>query len=186
MPIKPPREEPFPVRKTELAAFGLRSIAVFRVLIVAAGAFIWLCGSSILVDEVQGGGPPTVTSTYVYDGLGRLIAVINGSGNAATYQYDNVGNLLSISLTTSATVSVFGLSPNNGPVGTRLTIYGDGFSTVATQNTVTIGGVQASISSSTQTAISAMVPTGLAIGTATLTVTAPAGSASTHFTVTQN
>src|ERR1700677_1654680 len=85
MPIRPTREEPFPIRKTNLATFGLRSIVAFRILIVAVSAFVWLCGSSILVDEVQaggggfggGGGSPTVTGTYVYDGLGRLIAVIN-------------------------------------------------------------------------------------------------------------
>jgi YD repeat-containing protein len=34
--------------------------------------------------------------TYVYDKLGRLIGVVDPSGNTATYTYDSVGNLLSI------------------------------------------------------------------------------------------
>lgn len=33
---------------------------------------------------------------YVYDALGRLVAVIDPSGDTATYQYDAVGNLLGI------------------------------------------------------------------------------------------
>ena len=37
---------------------------------------------------------------YVYDDLGRLSQVIDGSGNVATYTYDAVGNLLSITRNT--------------------------------------------------------------------------------------
>jgi YD repeat-containing protein len=33
---------------------------------------------------------------YVYDEIGRLIAVIDRSGDTATYTYDAVGNILSI------------------------------------------------------------------------------------------
>ncbi len=33
---------------------------------------------------------------YFYDELGRLVGVIDGSGNVAVYNYDAVGNLLSI------------------------------------------------------------------------------------------
>src|SRR5579862_4173954 len=36
------------------------------------------------------------TFTYAYDELGRLIAVVDPSGNAGVYSYDKVGNLLSI------------------------------------------------------------------------------------------
>lgn len=37
---------------------------------------------------------------YIYDDLGRLSQVIDGSGNVATYNYDAVGNLLSITRNT--------------------------------------------------------------------------------------
>jgi len=121
--------------------------------------------------------------TYAYDSLGRLIGVVNGSGNAATYQYDNVGNLLSISTTNSSQVSIFSLSPNNGPINTSVTIYGDGFSTTPSQNAVTFAGQAATVTSSTQTTIATTVPTGAVTGN--VTVTAPAGSATASFTVTQ-
>jgi YD repeat-containing protein len=34
--------------------------------------------------------------TYVYDELGRLVAVTDAAGDTATYAYDAVGNLLAI------------------------------------------------------------------------------------------
>ena len=121
--------------------------------------------------------------TYAYDSLGRLVGVVDGSGNAASYQYNNVGNLLSIATTNSSSLSIFTLSPNNGPVTTSVTIYGDGFSTTPSQNSVTFGGQAATVISSTQTTIATTVPTGAVTGN--VTVTAPAGSASAPFTVTQ-
>jgi large repetitive protein len=121
--------------------------------------------------------------TYAYDPLGRLVATVNGSGNAATYQYDNVGNLRSISTTNSSQVSIFALSPNKGRVNISVTIYGDGFSTTPSQNTVTFAGQAATVTSSTQTTIATTVPTGAVTGN--VTVTAPAGSATASFTVTQ-
>jgi YD repeat-containing protein len=33
---------------------------------------------------------------YFYDELGRLVGVVDGSGDAAVYVYDEVGNLLQI------------------------------------------------------------------------------------------
>ena len=43
---------------------------------------------------------------YVYDQLGRLVGVIDTSGNAAAYSYDAVGNLLAISRYTAGQTSV--------------------------------------------------------------------------------
>jgi YD repeat-containing protein len=39
---------------------------------------------------------------YVYDALGRLMSVVDTSGNVATYNYDAVGNLLSITRSTTS------------------------------------------------------------------------------------
>jgi YD repeat-containing protein len=44
-------------------------------------------------------------ANYVYDELGRLFRVIDGSGNVATYHYDPVGNLLEITRETTASLS---------------------------------------------------------------------------------
>lgn len=43
---------------------------------------------------------------YIYDELGRLVGVIDPSGNAAAYHYDAVGNLLSISRDAASQVSI--------------------------------------------------------------------------------
>src|SRR5688572_11794022 len=52
---------------------------------------------------------------YVYDDLGRLISVVDTTGESATYVYDAVGNLLSITRSSSA-VRILGLSPQAGAV----------------------------------------------------------------------
>ena len=94
---------------------------------------------------------------YVYDELGRLVAVIAPSGDAAAYSYDAVGNLLAISRYTATTVSIVEFTPNSGPTGSSVTIYGTGFSATPSQNTVTFNGVSASVVSSTATTIVATV-----------------------------
>lgn len=112
---------------------------------------------------------------YVYDELGRLVAVIDTAGETAVYSYDSVGNLLSISRYNSTVVSVIEFTPKRGVVGTPVTIYGTAFSTTASQNTVTFNGVAATIISATATRITTTVPAGATTGP--IAVTAPGGSA---------
>ena len=59
---------------------------------------------------------------YVYDELGRLYRVIDGSGNVATYHYDPVGNLLEITRETTASLSptFASLTPDYGRQGTEV------------------------------------------------------------------
>ena len=135
---------------------------------------------TFLGQSVSSANPGNVT--YVYDAAGRLIDVIDGLGNAATYNYDPAGNLLSITTSDDSPLSIFSLSPNNGPIATPVTIYGDGFSATPSQNTVTFAGHAATVTGSTLTTISTSVPTGAVTGN--VTVTAPLGSASKPFTVT--
>jgi YD repeat-containing protein len=120
------------------------------------------------------------TINYVYDEFGRLVQVTDQSGDSATYEYDLVGNVLKIvrGSTTATTISEF--TPNSGPVGTTVTIYGTGFSTTPTQNTVTFGGATATVSTATTTTL---VVTASAGGT--IAVTSPNGSATSadSFTV---
>ena len=77
---------------------------------------------------------------YVYDEVGRLVAVIDPSGDTARYAYDSVGNLLSITKQSSALVSVIDFTPKSGLAGTVVTIYGTGFSSTPGNNTVTFNG----------------------------------------------
>lgn len=122
--------------------------------------------------------------SYVYDELGRLRAVVDPGSDTAFYNYDSVGNLLSITRQSSSVVSIIEFTPDSGPIGTTVTIFGTGFSTTPSQNTVTFNGVSASVTSSTTTQIVATVPTGATTGV--IGVTAPGGSATSAaaFTVT--
>ncbi|HTG18091.1 MAG TPA: Ig-like domain-containing protein, partial [Blastocatellia bacterium] len=125
-----------------------------------------------------------VPINYVYDELGRLVSVIDKDGNAATYAYDSVGNLLSISRQVPTQVSIIQFSPNSGPIGASVTIYGTGFSATASQNAVTFNGVAASVTASSPNLVVTSVPTGAASGP--VAVTSPTGSATSaaSFTVT--
>ena len=72
---------------------------------------------------------------YIYDELGRLRAVVDPNSDTAVYNYDAVGNLLSITRQASTLVSVIEFTPNSGPVGMTVIIYGTGFSATPTART---------------------------------------------------
>jgi len=57
-----------------------------------------------------------VAIDYIYDELGRLVAVITPA-EVVTYSYDAVGNLLSISSGNSSQVSIIEFTPNSGSIG---------------------------------------------------------------------
>ncbi len=59
---------------------------------------------------------------------------------------------------------ITGLSPNAGPVGTVVTISGSNFGPAQGANTVTFGGISATVTSSSSTSIVAAVPAGLVPG----------------------
>ena len=119
---------------------------------------------------------------YIYDEMGRLLAVVTPT-EVATYSYDNVGNLLSISRGSSSHVSIIEFTPNRGPIGSSVTIYGTAFSTTPSQNQVKFNGVATSVTSATSTEIVVQVPVGATTGP--IVVTTPAGTAtsSTPFVV---
>lgn len=137
-----------------------------------------VCLSLYSISSAQTGG-----ITYVYDELGRLVAVIDPSGDTAKYTYDATGNLLSISRYNSSIVSLISFTPSFGPVGTAVTIYGTAFSTTPSQNTVAFNGVNATITSATSTQLVAIVPTGATTGTISVTTTAGSATSSTAFVV---
>lgn len=137
--------------------------------------FAALCFAAFAATSAAVSGAGSVT--YAYDELGRLIAVVdNSSGNAAQYIYDAVGNLQQIKNTNGSTVSIFTFTPNDGGTGLSVTIYGDGFSTTPSSNTVTFyNGKTAVVTASTLSTITTTVPTGAATGP--IKVTSPNGTA---------
>ncbi len=126
--------------------------------------------------------PPAVQ--YVYDDLGRLIVVIDTtSGAGREYVYDAVGNLLEIRAVTFGAVAIFDVSPSQGPVGTQVTVQGQGCSAVPSDNVLTFNGTPAPILNATSTSLTVTVPPGATTGP--LAVTTPMGSATSSrpFTV---
>lgn len=123
--------------------------------------------------------------SYVYDDLGRLLAVVDGTaGQAAIYQYDAAGNLLGITNQAASVVSILNFTPESGPVGATVTISGTGFSATANQNTVKFNGTTATVTSATTTQLVATVPTGATTGPISVTVGATSATTGASFTVT--
>ncbi len=116
---------------------------------------------------------------YVYDDLGRLVGVVDPDGNAVTYTYDAVGNILAIDrhdvADTSGPVAITLVSPNQGKIGTPVSIFGRGFSADPAQNTVSFAGAVATVSAATPNSLTTPVPPGALTGF--ITVTTPMGTA---------
>jgi YD repeat-containing protein len=122
--------------------------------------------------------------SYVYDPIGRLVGVINPGGNTAVYNYDAVGNLLSISRQSSSSLAFISFGPGSGSSGSAVTIYGTGFNTTASQNTVKFNGMMATVTSASATQLSVIVPLGASTGTISVTTSAGTVTSSSSFTVT--
>jgi YD repeat-containing protein len=131
-------------------------------------------GGAVTVNLVLGAQAPT-TIQYVYDELGRLVGVVDATGDTATYAYDAVGNVLSIGRHQSSQISIVDFTPNFGPVGTAVIIAGTGFSATPSENTVAFNGTSATVTAATATQLTVTVPSGATTGT--IAVTSPAGSA---------
>ncbi|GAB2941669.1 hypothetical protein GCM10027280_32790 [Micromonospora polyrhachis] len=114
---------------------------------------------------------PAGPRDYFYDAAGQLVGVADSATGAASYRYDDAGNLLETKRLAADALAVFALVPARGPVGTTVEISGTGFATTAADNTVTVDGIAAAVTTATANR---------------LKVTVPAGVADGHFTVTAN
>lgn len=128
--------------------------------------------------QAQSGG-----ITHVYDELGRLVGVIDPAGDTVRYAYDAAGNLLTTSRASSSLVSVIEFTPDGGPVGATVTIYGTGFAATPSQNTVTFNGVSATVTSASATRLVTTVPTSATTGAISVTTSAGTATSSASFTV---
>jgi YD repeat-containing protein len=121
--------------------------------------------------------------SYVYDDLGRLLAVIDPASDTAIYAYDAVGNLTGITRQLSSTKAIFQFTPSSGPVGTTVTIYGTGFSATPSSNTVKFNGTTTTVLTASTTVLTANVPAGATTGTISVTVSGNTATSSATFTV---
>ena len=112
---------------------------------------------------------------YSYDELGRVTGVIDQSNEAAFYEYDPVGNILSIRRQSpTGPVTVYSFDPTGGLPGDRVEVFGVGFSSTASENVVSIGGVQATVVSVAACTLVIEVPAGDVSGP--IAVTTPLGT----------
>lgn len=116
----------------------------------------------------------TAGISYVYDKLGRLVGAVDPAGDAVKYAYDAVGNHLSISRQASSQAEIINFSPESGPAGTQVTLYGTGFSGVVSDNAVSLNGIGATVISAAPTQIVVTVPSGATTGL--IGVTTPTSS----------
>jgi YD repeat-containing protein len=172
--------KPLPPRKDCRASSARHFSERLRILIVVVAAFAWLCGSLQFVIEIHAGGSEigygSPKTPYVYDELGRPVQVVSSDlGLSATY-YDAVGNPLSITVNTARrrrgggpAVVISEIYPDEGTVGTQVTICGSGFRPTASSDSVTFNGTTATIGSGSANSIVATVPSGATTGQATVT-----------------
>ncbi len=74
-----------------------------------------------------------------------------------------------VTATPTQPLVVSGFTPESGAPDTSVTIYGGGFSTTASENTVTFGSATATVTNATQNSLTVTVPSGV-VGPTTLTV----------------
>lgn len=131
--------------------------------ICAALAFIlplasrraWSVTGAILLSFLVGTAYADVQ--YVYDNAGRLVQVIAADGSSARYQYDAGGNITAINRLTAGQLAITAFSPNRGPEGAVVTIWGSGFSTTPAQNAVTFNGTTAAVTAATDNKLTVTV-----------------------------
>ena len=143
---------------------------------VSAAIASLLIAVALLVAEASAQTQPI---HYGYDELGRLVIVVDQTGNAAIYSYDAVGNLLSIVRVDPTQipdpVAITAFTPTRGKVGTSVSIFGKGFSATASQNSASFNGGAATVTSASANRLIVTVPSSAMTGP--ISVTSPLGSA---------
>lgn len=125
-----------------------------------------------------------VSFQYFYDELGQLTKVVDSTGTVIEYVYDKVGNILEIKRSTTSGLAIFNFTPSRGPVTTKVTIQGQGFSANPPDNTVRFNGTSAQVLSATATTLVVIVPIGATTGPISVQVGVNTATSSQDFTVT--
>src|SRR5262249_54030176 len=103
---------------------------------------------------------------------------------ALLYEHDANGNMTAVHQWAGSTPPIVAtFLPASGHIGTQVTISGTGFDPDPGDNTVTFGGVPASVSSATASMLVATVPSGAPTGPVSVTVNGVTGTSSNSFVV---
>jgi YD repeat-containing protein len=153
------------------------------VKLIKAAIFLWvLIAATGGPSHAQGSAPVQ----YLYDDVGRLIKVVDPSGNVATYNYDAVGNLLSITRSTVPAnngLAILSFAPQQGLAAQMVTIQGQGFSSTPGSNSVQFNGTAATVSASTPTTLTVSVPVSAVSGPISVSVAGNSATSDSSFTV---
>src|SRR4051794_20048319 len=141
-----------------------------RPIIAVLAAFAVAISGSLygLVTPAAAAGPVVASAGtgagYVYDLAGRLATVISSTGETARHAYDPGGQITSIKGGRASAAGIIDINPHGGAPGKPITIFGRGFTPTPASNAVTIGGVNATVSTATASELHVTVPAGAKSG----------------------
>jgi len=140
--------------------------------------------SLTLALSISAAAQSPATSQYFYDDKGRLVKVVDSSGNVVEYVYDAAGNIAEVRRSTvGTTLSIFNFTPQRGAPRTRVTISGQGFSPVASSNAVRFNGLAVEVVSAASNRLVVNVPIGAETGPITVTVGGATAQTDRDFTI---
>jgi YD repeat-containing protein len=133
-------------------------------------------------------GQSTETLKASYDDKSQLTKVVDASGNVTIYTYDAIGNMLSVTHSTQSPtgLAILNFTPQQGGVGTSVTIQGQNFSTTPSSNTVKFNGKAATVTAATTSTLTVAVPAGATTGPISVTVASATATTTSNFTIVQN
>lgn len=127
---------------------------------------------------------PSTAIRYAYTSDGRLSALISPASESALYSWDAAGSLSTVTRKSSAKLSIIQLEPTSGSVGETVNVWGTGFSTTPSSDTVKFHGTAATVTAATAYTLAVKVPSGATSGTVTVqTPTEGPVTSSQSFTV---
>ncbi|HEX5687623.1 MAG TPA: IPT/TIG domain-containing protein, partial [Ideonella sp.] len=120
--------------------------------------------------------------SYVYDEIGRLVQTVAPDGASVQYSYDPAGNINGVRRTAADALSLVEFTPNAGPVGTSVTLYGSNFT--APNTVVKFNGKVATVKpGATANVMTVKVPSGATTGKISVSNASGNVSSATNFVV---
>ena len=162
---------------------GLRRKSHLDLLLgVLMVVLLWGCGMSVSAASAT---VPSTAIRYTYTPASQLSAVIKPEAEYGLYTWDAAGNLSSVAKKSSTKLSIIELEPSKGAVGETVDIWGTGFSSTPSNDTVKFDGTAATVSTASAYELAVKVPSGAKTGTVTVqTTTEGPVTSSQTFTVT--
>ncbi len=135
---------------------------------VLAVVLLWGCG---LGASLASASVPSTAIRYTYTPDSQLSSVIKPEAEYGFYTWDAAGNLSSVAKKSSTKLSIIQLEPSKGAVGETVDIWGTGFSTTPSNDTVKFHGTAATVTAATAYTLAVKVPSGATTGTVTVQTT---------------